>query len=467
MKILIISNDKSIFTEKGQFFNELKECSKQIEEIHVIVQTVKKDNLTFKKIQENIFLYPTNSFNSLFFIYDTFVLARAQLTFKFHLIADLIVADRDDFNIGFSAYMISWKYGKNFIIDVHQDYLEVEQSNLFKRLAKRDMNRFLFKRAVGIHVSSQDVGEKIYSDSPYLIGRIYILPFVSDVERVRQVSASFDIHQKIKKYDIILIQKKKLIPFSDIVRAKRIMRRLKKRYPHIGLILVGKIKFYFINWLRIILLPRSITFKRHADMASYYKTANVCIDTASPRTADRRNEMDIINAVFSGCPIVASQTIITENLIKDGENGFFVDARDSKRFARKVIDILEKPGLREQIRIAHFNLAEIYGESLDGYISRLINIWETCKSIGEKDAHIDKYIPKPESKIGTYLKAVTVATLESAKLKVAHSVPTENVLAPGEGDINYIFDVDRIKTDFEEALREINDQADQDSAQQE
>ena len=56
MKILIISNDKSIFTEKGQFFNELKECAKQIEEIHVIVQTVKKDSLSFKKIQENIFL---------------------------------------------------------------------------------------------------------------------------------------------------------------------------------------------------------------------------------------------------------------------------------------------------------------------------------------------------------------------------------------------------------------------------
>ena len=456
MKVLLISKDTSLFNEKGPSRNELLDSAKRVEELHVIVHTTKKDFKTFTKI-DNVFLYPTNSLHPIFYIYDSYSIAKYQVTLKFHLIADLISAE-DGFRAAIAAYIISWKYGKNFIMGIHKYFDELTYGdNIFVRAIKRDIQYFLMNRSAGIRVSSQSIGEEIYSQYPQHAAKIYILPFISEIEGVRLSTADTDIHKAYKKYNIILIQAGRTFSFPTIMRSVEIMNILRTRYKNIGLIIIGKINKPLLNWPRKLFLPKSIQFgKRAHDMTSYYRTANAFIDTSLVSGKDG----EITNAALAGCPIVSGKTKASDEIIVDGDNGYIVDPKDSHRFARKIMDILEKTGVREEMRYARFNITEIYGKSLDGYTDRLTGIWESCKSTDETIAvaHIDKVATPLTPEKAAKSKAITMFVAEQVKIKLAKLPSILNpTLVPREGDNKYVLDLDKIKIGIEDALKEIEE----------
>lgn len=467
MKILLIRQEKELFAEKGKAYEELVECAKRVDEIHVIVHTLKADRLFFKKMtidkdggQSTIFLYPTDSSHKIFYIRDTVSLARFQLTNRFHLIVSLISAE-EGFAAAVSAYIISWKYGKNFMMGVHQTTDEMTiKDNMFVRAAKKDLLAFLVKRASGIRVSSQDIGEEIYGNHPELADRIYILPFVADVERLREAWTQVDIHRAYPRFNIILLHAARQVSFDGIVKAKSVMKILRKRYPRIGLVVIGKIRHGLMYIPQRLFLPDCIVFgKRISDMTSYYRTANVFVDM-SFITDSAEQDSELVNAALAGCPIVTARTASSDQIIRDGENGFVVNPSDSKLFAKKIIDILEQDGLRETMRFARFNISEIYGKSLDGYADRLTGIWESCKSEDEKNAHIDHVAaPLPQWR-AKRSKAITMLVAERVKQKLARGPLRDRPidLAPTEGENQYVVELDRIKATIEEVQKEAEKQ---------
>lgn len=525
MKILQISKDKSLFSGSGPAYDELMKMATQpiepghptqpdqlsapkqpgessktnqtnqtdlseqtaqtdrIEEIHVIIQTLKTDQFEIKKVGTKVFLYPTNSSSPFFYIKDTISIAKYQLTLKFRLIVDLISAE-DSLTGGLAAYFISWKYGKNFIIGVHQHFEDmVAKDNFFTKAVKRDIQKLLMNKATGIRVSMQTIGEELYGHSPEFASKIYILPFVKELEEFREAITNINIHDTFKQFNIILLLSDRKIPFRTIKSAKNIVNELRHRYPRIGLVVIGKMKWPLISSARKFFLPSSIAFgKRIKDMTSYYRTANVFIDTTiargtkrhanasvknnhelsstSPMLSSKTSNPEITNAALAGCPMVVARTLESELIVRDSENGFISDPRNVKLFARKIIDILEQNGLREQMRIARFEITEVYGKSLEGYIERLTGIWQACKTIQEKKVHIPKHIKPLTDKQASRSKAITMLVAERVKQKVAAAPAGQFSLAPREGDMSFILDLDKIKVSIEDVLKEIESEPD-------
>jgi glycosyltransferase involved in cell wall biosynthesis len=485
MKTLLITRDKDLFAEGSEAFKELLECAKRVEEIHVIVPTLKDEGFSFRKISisepmsapaATIFLYPTNSNLPILYIQDTMALVRSQLTLKFHLIADLISAE-GGFLTSFCAYLISWKYGKNFIINLHQSLDDMAaRDNVFVKALKFDALDFLLKHASGIRVSSQGIGEEIYSRFPDMAGKIFILPFISDIEHIRDAWTRVDIRRKFKRFNIILLYAAREIAFDSVINAEYVMHVLRRRYPRIGLVVVGRIRHNLINLPRRMLLPDNIVFgKRISDMTSYYRTANVFIDTSYvsthvPAHILTQHELynpEITNAALAGIPIVTGKNEISDDIVRDGENGFIANPVDSRLFAKKIMDILEKDGLREEMRFARFNISEVYGKSLDGYADRLTGIWESCKSIVERNAHIDKPAKFLTHERAAKSRAITMFVAEQVKQKLARAefFPTISPsLRPTEGENAYVLDLDKIRSTIEEVEREAEKQPDKASS---
>ena len=65
----------------------------------------------------------------------------------------------------------------------------------------------------------------------------------------------------------------------------------------------------------------------------------------------------ILEAMASGIPIVATKVRGVPEIIKDGENGFLVEPRNSEEIAEKVLLLLNKDELRK--RISEKNIEEV------------------------------------------------------------------------------------------------------------
>jgi glycosyltransferase involved in cell wall biosynthesis len=81
-------------------------------------------------------------------------------------------------------------------------------------------------------------------------------------------------------------------------------------------------------------------FLDQQETASLYRRASVFV---FPTLYDH-TPLVLVEAVMSGLPIVASPFAgNSELLVREGENGFVVDPRDTKSFARAIVDVLHSP----------------------------------------------------------------------------------------------------------------------------
>jgi len=71
----------------------------------------------------------------------------------------------------------------------------------------------------------------------------------------------------------------------------------------------------------------------------------------------------ILEAMASGRPVVATDVCGIREIVKDGENGYFVPPGDPEALADKIISLLKNKGLRERMGKRGRNLSEEFEES--------------------------------------------------------------------------------------------------------
>ncbi len=462
MHLLLISHNKNIFKEDDPAHKEFLACSKLIDQLHIIVFTDKKtdSNLQPKNIENRLFIYPTNSKNNLAYYSDALKVAKSQLVIKFKFPIDLISCE-DPYLCALVAYAIAKKYKRNFIINIYTNIFSPDlEESFFKKIVMHDWYNFIFKRATGIRVLSQLVGEVLYSRDIRLQNKIYILPFLAEIEKLQKLQSTVDIHKLYPKFNIIFIHIAKRIQFKTVLRLRNIMRLAKKRYPLAGLIIVGKVKKRFWHPWFYSRMPENIVFEKMnlantasdanaTKIQSYFKTANVFLDTASQSYPGE----SLTEATLVGCPVVASKTKASDEAVKDGENGFIADPRNPQIFFQKIVSILETPGLREAMRYAKFDIGDsLYGRTNEEYYIRLVDIWNLCKTNEENlqapiKAAVSIEVAKPK------LKPYPIITMNLIK-KVQEKMEQKRAVKVAEF-IDESVNLDSVKSTMEEVLSEI------------
>src|ERR1035437_2550188 len=149
MKVLIISKDKSLFSQSGPVYEELLKCSELVDQLHVVVMTARSDTLSILKATDKLFIYPTNSRYAWLAARDACRVARFQLSFKSRFIADLAVAE-DPFACATAARMVSRACGVDFMINVYEDLFSAWGENPFGRIMRRASAKRVLPEAAGI-----------------------------------------------------------------------------------------------------------------------------------------------------------------------------------------------------------------------------------------------------------------------------------------------------------------------------
>lgn len=86
----------------------------------------------------------------------------------------------------------------------------------------------------------------------------------------------------------------------------------------------------------------------------------------------------ILEAMASGLPIIATKVGGVPEILKDKENGFLVDPKNSEQIAEKIIHLISNDNIRESISINNLKEAQKY--SLDIVVEKLMGAYFLCKT---------------------------------------------------------------------------------------
>ncbi len=101
---------------------------------------------------------------------------------------------------------------------------------------------------------------------------------------------------------------------------------------------------------------RFVGYVDHGKLPEYYLDADVFI---LPSLAEGMPNV-VLEAIGSGLPVVATRVAGSEDLVRDGDNGFLVEPRDVNALAQALIALINQRGLREKMGLRSKHIARGY-----------------------------------------------------------------------------------------------------------
>jgi len=322
MSILAINLDKGIFSSNSASLERLKEYSRLVDKIFVIVWTIRKEEPII--FENKLFVYPTNSLFKFLYFFDT---VRIFKNIKKENKIDLIFT-QDPFETG----LIGWLIAKSALggkiplqLQIHTDFLSpyFAQNSILNKLRVM-MANFLIPRADCIRAVSERIKNSILRITNYEL-RITILPIFVDVEKIRNAPIKINLRAKYPQFNFIILMAGRLTKEKNIGLAIDAIKKINNE--KIGLIIVGQGPEEKKSSANIIFEPWT------DDLISYYKTADLFLLTSNYEGYG----MVLVEAAAAGCKIISSDVGIAQEILEP-ENIFEVgDAADLKNKIEKAV----------------------------------------------------------------------------------------------------------------------------------
>ena len=366
IKILSISTDRRLFDKESAVLERHKDYAKKMEELHIIVFSLKKDNLQEKSLG-NLHIYPTNSIWALLYVFDAFKIAKNILT------KDFIISTQDPFETGLVGYLLKRKFNIPLQIQIHTDFLSPYFKNSFFNRIRVFISKFTIPKADGIRTVSSVINDSLDNEFTNLKAKIDILPIFVDIERYvttnsNPVKDGFEFPRNIlmvsrlakeKRIDIGLeIFKKVLDMYKKDLSLTIIGNGLEKQNledKKIELNLGDEVSI--LEW--------------ENDVISAYKHADVFLLTSEYEGYG----MTLIEAGASGCPIVTTEVGIAKTeLFKNGVNSFVCPVGDVNCLAKSIIELISNQSKRNEFKSRMQEDIQRISISKEEYTERYINL---------------------------------------------------------------------------------------------
>lgn len=340
MKVLSISTDRKIFENDSPVQKRIVEYGNMVDELNIIVFNLKNSKLqipNYKQIQNlkfqipntNVWLYPTNSKNKLFYIIDAIRIGKKIIK------KDWIITTQDPFETGLAGWFISRKFKNKLQFQIHTDFLsKYFKKESFLNKIRVVVAKFLLPKADGIRVVSERIKQSLLT-THYKLPTISVLPIFVDIKKIENTLSKFDLHQKYPQFSFILLAVSRFEKEKNIFSIINIMEKIVHKNSKIGLVLVGdgSLKQSLQLTAHSLQLRDNIIFEGWKnDLISYYKTADLFISASNYEGYG----MSLIEAASSGCPILTSDVGVVGEILNN-KNSLICDVGDIKCFVENIL----------------------------------------------------------------------------------------------------------------------------------
>ncbi len=371
----MISGDRNVLVPASPVSERMKEYGAMVGELHIILMCDKSHAQSLKiensklKISDNVWVYPTNSFYKIFRPIDAARLGkRIVLEKKFVRGRSLITCQ--DMESGWAGLRIKNKWRIPLELQMHTDLFSPYFGS-FQNSVRKFFMRRIINGADSIRVVSENLKSKVLNIRPE--ANVYVLPIYIDKNRIENAQIKFDLHARYP-WQFILLSVARLAPEKNLGLAIESLALVRQRFPNTGLIIVGsgseagslKQKAGRLN------LEGAVEFAGwQDDLASFYKTANVFVQTSLYEGYG----LALVEAGLSGLLVVTTPVGIADEF-EDGKDLFLCTT--AGQFAGRIIELIESNQKRENLR---FNLKktleakllskEVYLEALQAEWGRI------------------------------------------------------------------------------------------------
>ncbi|HPV70761.1 MAG TPA: glycosyltransferase family 4 protein [Candidatus Magasanikbacteria bacterium] len=343
MKVIFIGTDRNIFKSSSAVQRRFLDYGKLFEEVHLIVLSAKKDENKEFNLASNIFVYPTNHLFKITYLWSIYKITKRIIK---KIGREAIVSSQDPFETGLAAWLVKKIFKLSLQIQIHTDILspyfikEFWINHLRVYWAK-----FLIFQADRVRVVSFRILKSL--SIPFTaISKFIVLPIYVENNCLKESTPSVNLHYKYPQFDKIILMASRLTKEKNIILALEAFNELIKKYPKLGLVVVGsgpeenKIK----EKIKKDKLVDSVIVEKWSDnLTDYYKTADIFVLTSNYEGYCRT----VIEAMICGLPIVMTDVGLANEIIIDNKNGLIVPVGDSKTLSSAISRLLYDTSLRE------------------------------------------------------------------------------------------------------------------------
>lgn len=190
-----------------------------------------------------------------------------------------------------------------------------------------------------------------------------------DVDDRAQARREKRAQWQISQDALVLIYVAELIRNKNQEMLLEMLAGVRKKRPDAVLVLVGP---DHANG-RYQRLARHMGLEEAVRFTGWSSDVGECLCAADICVASSKREglaLNIVEAMYSGLPVVATDNRGHVPIIRDGENGFLVHVGESGKMAQRVLEIAEDPKLRE--RLSHADVSRYSADAVSRQIVEIL-----------------------------------------------------------------------------------------------
>ena len=339
MKILMLSEDKTICIAGSSAERRMGLYARLFDELHIVV-LAGGDGANAKI--GNLFIYATGGDNG---VSRRWHMYRVASRIASHVRPDVVSAQGPD-EIGLIAYWISRRHRNRtkLQLQLHTDIMSPWYRRAgWKERVRYLLPRLLLPRADGVRVVSEQVKHSLVDRLGISAKKICVLPIYADLEQFKNGVALPEDNARLQEYSFKMIAVGRFVEreknFSMLIA---MMRELVKRHPRAVLVLVGEgpDKNLYEAQIKRYGLEKSVILERwRDDLPSFYRCFDLLLVSSNYEGWGRV----AIEAMAGGLPVVMTDVGLAGEVVRDGVNGRVVPVGDRNAFLEACLELIEHP----------------------------------------------------------------------------------------------------------------------------
>ncbi len=298
----------------------------EMEELHVIVFSLSEQKFKEKKLSENVFVYPTNSFSRWLFVLDAIRLGKKIIREKKFVRGDSVVTCQDPFECGFVGWRIAKHFRLPLHLQIHTDFLSSYFKNSFFQRFRVFVAKFLLPKAMGVRVVSKRIADSINEAGIRLKREPRILPIRIDVESIEKENGA-DLAKMFPQFKFIVFMASRLTKEKRVSDAVEAFAEVSKKYPYAGLVIAGD------GPLRKNLEQKSLTLGVDKnvvflgwrdDITALMKSAGMFLSVSEFEGYG----MSVVEAGLSKCPVLSTNVGLSGSVLVHKKNSYICSVGD-------------------------------------------------------------------------------------------------------------------------------------------
>jgi len=331
MKVLMFSLDPHIMDRDSPPGQRMNDYASTMDKLSIIL--LSSGGLIQKR--GNLVIYPTSRNKVVSFLRTSRISFSILLNEKYDLITT-----QDPFVVPFIAYPLSILFHLPLQIQVHSTFLSPFWQESIKNTVYQSLARFFLTKTVCIRVVSKRIRASLIENLKIAPSKIFLMPIYTDTKRIANAKPLCDVRAKYPRFEFIILIASRLVKQKNIDLAIDAFKVLVKRYPGMGLIVVGTGSYEKILKEKSRGLENNIVFEGWSnDLPSYYKGADLFLLTSNYEGW----AMTIIEAMAAGTAIIMTDVGCAGEVVKNGLNGVIIPIGDQDALVEEIETLYKDP----------------------------------------------------------------------------------------------------------------------------